>query len=99
MMTKYELYLADVTGEHKPIVKFESDKPFMPVSIGERFDDHGWDRLDGVGKLASEENPRRYTVHSIKHTVVKKENILLIQYWVNLHPYEGPRSPAWVNDR
>ena len=98
-MTKYELYLADVSGEHKPIVKFVSDIPFIPENIGDRFDDHGWDRLDGVGKIASKENPKRYTVHSIKHTVVQEEGVLLIQYWINLLPYEGPRSPAWVNDK
>ena len=98
-MTKYELYLADVTGEHKPIAKFESKRPFMPVVVGERFYDLGWDRLDGIGKIASEENSKRYVIHSIKHTVLKKEDVLLIQYWINLHPYEGPRSPAWVNNK
>ena len=94
-MTKYELYICDVTGEHKPIVKFESNTPFMSVSVGERFDDHGWERLDGMGKIASEENPKRYVVHSIKNTVVEKKGVLLIQYWLNLQPYEGPRSPVW----
>jgi len=94
-MTKYELYICDVTGEHKPIVKYESNTPFMPVSVGERFDDHGWERLDGIGKIASEENPKRYVVHSIKNAVVEKNGVLLIQYWLNLKPYDGPRSPAW----
>jgi len=94
-MTKYELYICDVTGEHKPIVKFESNTPFMSVSVGERFDDHGWERLDGIGIIASEENPKRYTVHSIKKTVVEKNGDLIIQCWLNLHPYDGPRSPAW----
>jgi len=95
-MTKYELYLCDVTGEHKPVVKFESNTPFMSVSVGNRFDDHGWERLDGVGKIASEQNPKRYIVHSIKNTVFEKEGNLIIQYWINLHPYEGPRSPVWA---
>jgi hypothetical protein len=95
MMTKYELYICDVTGEHKPIAKFESDTPFMPVSPGDRFDDHGWDRLDSVGKIASEKNPKRYVVHSIKNTIVQKGGELLIQCWINLHPYDGPSSPAW----
>lgn len=97
-MTKYELYLCDVTGEHKPIAKFVSGTPFTAVSEGERFDDHGWDRLDGVGKIASEENPVRYVVHSIKHTLLEKNGDLLVQYWLNLQPYEGPRSPAWIDD-
>ncbi len=94
-MTKYELYLCDITGEHKPIARFESDSPFMPAAVGDRYDDHGWDRLDGVGIIASVDNPKRYTVHSIKHTLVKQESVLLIQYWLNLQPYEGLRSPAW----
>ena len=97
-MTKYELYICDVSGEHKPIVKFVSDKPFMPVSEGDRFDDHGWDRLDGIGKIASEEYPKRYIVHSIKYTVFENDGVLINQCWLNLLPYEGPRSPAWVDD-
>ncbi|MGD8568676.1 MAG: hypothetical protein PVJ39_11345 [Gammaproteobacteria bacterium] len=94
-MVKYELYICDVTGEHKPIAKFESGTPFMPVTVNERFDDHGWDRLEGVGKIASEEDPIKYIVHSIKNTVIEKNGVLFIQYWLNLLPYEGPRSPAW----
>lgn len=97
-MTKYELYICDISGEHKPIAKFESSTPFMPVKVGERFDDHGWDRLDGVGIIASEEEPRRYTVHSIKHTVIYKSEELFVQYCLNLEPYDGPRSPAWGNN-
>ena len=96
-MTKYELYICDIAGEHKPIAKFESNAPFMTVSVGERFDDHGWERLDGVGEIATEENPKRYIVHSIKNTVVEKDGVLFIQYWLNLQPFEGPRSPAWGN--
>jgi hypothetical protein len=97
-MTTYELYLCDVTTGHQPIAKFASDSPFITVSIGDRFDDHGWDRLQGVGIIASEENPKRYIVHSVKHTVVEKNGVLLVQYWLNLHPYKGPRSPAWDDD-
>jgi len=96
-MTKYELYICDVTGEHTPIAKFESNTPFMSVGVGDRFDDHGWYRLDGVGKIASERNPIRYIVHSIKTTIVEKEEVLLFQYWVNVKPYDGPRSPAWCD--
>lgn len=97
-MTKYELYLCDVAGEHKPIVKFESDTPFMSVSVGDRFDDHGWNRLDGVGRIATEEYPIRYIVHSLKYTVIEANGVLFDQCWLNLHPYEGPRSPAWIDD-
>ncbi|WP_455200983.1 hypothetical protein [Kaarinaea lacus] len=97
-MTKYELYICDISGEHKPIAKFVSDTPFMSVSTGDRFDDHGWNRLDGVGKIASEEYPKRYIVHSIKYTVIESDGALLNQYWLNLSPHEGPRSPAWQED-
>jgi len=51
--------------------------------------------MGGVGKIASEENPKRYIVHSIKNTVIEKNGVLFIQYWLNLKPFEGPRSPAW----
>jgi len=98
MITKYELYLYDITGERKPVVKFESDTQFMHVSVGDRFDDHGWNRLDGIGKIASEDKPKRYIVHSVKHTITEREGILMIQCWLNLLPHLGPRSPAWLND-
>ncbi|WP_156499593.1 hypothetical protein, partial [Oleiphilus sp. HI0061] len=75
-MTKYELYLCDTSGEHTPVAMFISNTPFLPVSVGERFDDHGWDRLDGVGRIASEQSPKRYIVHSIKHTILTKQDIL-----------------------
>ena len=94
-MTRYELFICDVTDEHRPIARFESNTPFMSVSPGERFDDHGWERLDGIGKIASEEQPKRYIVHSIKNTVIERQGVLVVQYWLNLHPYEGPRSPVW----
>lgn len=94
-MTKYELFLCDTSGEHKPVACFESDSPFTSVSVGERFDDHGWERLDGVGVIASQENPLRYTVHSVKHTIVYIDGVLHDQYWLNLQPFEGPASPAW----
>ena len=97
-ITLYELYIFDISAEHKPIVKFESKTPFMSLSVGERFDDHGWDRLDGVGVIASQSNPKRYVVHSIKNTVVENEGVLFIQVWLNLNPYNGPRSPVWANN-
>jgi len=94
-MTKYELFLFDTSGEHKPVAYFESNTPFIAVSVGERFDDHGWDRLDDVGKIGTPENPKRYTVHSIKHTIVSRDDVLHVQYWLNLEPFEGPASPTW----
>ena len=49
----------------------------MPVSIGERFDAHGWNRLDGIGKIASDETPKRYTIDSVKHTIIEKCSIIV----------------------
>ena len=95
MPKKYELIICDISGEHKPIALFHSDKPFMPLSVGERFDDHGWDRLDGVGVIASPEKPIRYLVFACKHTVYEKDGTLTYQLSVDLQPYSGPRSPAW----
>ena len=94
-MTKYELYLCDVSGEHKPIVKFESNSPFNSFSVGDRFDDHGWNRLDGIEKIASVSDPKMYIIHSIKHTIFNHKNDLVIQCWLNLTPHKGESSPAW----
>ena len=97
-MTKYELFLCDITGDHKPIVKFESNTPFHSVVVGDRFDDHGWVRLDGAGKMASEDRPKKYIVHSIKHTVLHSNQNLMIQCWLNLKPHLGASSPAWETE-
>lgn len=97
-MTKYELFLCDVTAGHHPVAKYVSESPFTAVSVGDRFDDHGWDRLQGVGVIASAEKPIRYIVHSVKHTVMHQDDVVVVQYWLNLQPYEGPRSPAWGDD-
>lgn len=96
--TKYILELCDTSGQHKPIARFESVTPFMPVSVGERFDDIGWGRLDGVGKIASVAAPKRYTVHSIKHLVFIEADVLMVKYCLNLEPFSGPSSPAWGDE-
>jgi len=98
MATKYILELCDTSGEHKPIARIESVSPFITVNIGDRFDDIGWKRLDGVGVIYSVKNPKRYTVHSIKHLVLKSQNKLIIKYCLNLQPFDGPGSPVWYND-
>ena len=95
MPTKYILELCDISGEHKPIACMESATPFTAVNIGDRFDDVGWDRLDGVGVISTMEHPRRYTVHSIKHLVFPSESGLVVKYCLNLEPYAGPSSPVW----
>lgn len=97
MKTQYVLELCDTSGQHKPVARFESDLPFMPVSVGERFDDIGWDRLDGVGKIATPAAPKYYTVHSVKHLVAVESGILVLRYCLNLAPFHGPRSPVWGN--
>ncbi|AEG00509.1 hypothetical protein [Methylomonas methanica] len=98
MKTQYILELCDTSGQHKPIARFESDLPFMPVAVGERFDDTGWDRLGGVGKIASPVLPKQYTVHSIKHLVCVESGVLVLRYCLNLEPFHGPSSPVWGNE-
>lgn len=91
----YELVLCDISGEHKPVAVFQSERPFMPLHVGERFDDHGWVRLDGVGKIGSPEEPIRYLVFATKHVVFELDGKMIYQFCVDLQPYSGPRSPAW----
>ena len=96
MQTKYILELCDTSGKHRPIVRIESLTPFTAVSVGDRFDDTGWERLDGVGVVYSLENPRRYIVHSIKHLIYPSaEGTTISKYCLNLEPFFGPGSPVW----
>lgn len=98
MRTEYILELCDTSAEHKPIARFQSSTPFMAVHAGDRFDDTGWERLDGVGVIASLEQPRRYTVHSVKHLILPSVDRLIVKYCLNLEPYTGPSSPVWGDD-
>lgn len=93
--TEYRLVLLDTSGEPRPVAEFVSAHPFQTVHVGDRFDDTGWNRLDGVGVIASAQAPIRYTVHSIKHLVVEREDALVVSYCLNLQPHEGPSSPVW----
>jgi hypothetical protein len=93
--TEYRLVLLDTSGEHRPVAEFVSSQPFHPVHVGDRFDDIGWNRLDGVGVIASPREPIRYIVHSIKHLVVEKDGTLEVSYCLNLQPHHGPSSPVW----
>jgi hypothetical protein len=97
MATKYVLVLLDVTGEHKPIAKLTSDTPFLSVHTGDRFDDVGWQRLDGKPS-ASATDPRRYIVHSVKHLVYNQDSDLVVEFCLNLRPHDGPSSPIWGDD-
>lgn len=91
----YELILCDISGAHEPIAVFRSERPFMSLNVGERFDDHGWDRLKGVGKIGTPTAPMRYLVFATKHLVFEEDGRLIYQFCVDLQPYSGPRSPAW----
>lgn len=97
MNSEYHLFLCDISGAHEPVAAFRSDSPFPNFTVGQRFDDHGWDRLRGEGRLASEERPIRYLVHSIKNTIFVEGNTNIIQTWLNLEPFHGDRSPAFGN--
>jgi hypothetical protein len=93
--TEYILTLYDTSGEHRPVISFCSATPFNSVHVGDRFDDHGWDRLDEVGVIASTSKPIRYTVHSIKHSVQETSEKLIVTCYLNLQPFSGASSPVW----
>lgn len=95
MPTEYRLILCDTSKQHAPIAKFTSATPFHAVTVGDRFDDTGWDRLQGEEIRASESAPIRYTVHSIKHLIEQTPDGLIQTLCLNLAPHPGPASPAW----
>jgi len=97
MKSEYQLFFCDTSGDHEPVALFVSDSLFPTFHVGQRVDDHGWDRLRGVGIKGSEENPTRYTVHSLKSAIFVQNEKNIIQSWVNLTPYSGDRSPAFGN--
>lgn len=97
MKSEYHLFFCDTSGAHEPIVSFVSDTPFPTFALGQRVDDHGWERLRGAGIVASEGNPIRYTVHSQKSVIFTESCKNIIQSWLNLEPYSGERSPAFGN--
>ena len=97
MKSEYQLFFCDISGAHEPVVSFKSESLFPTLFVGQRVDDHGWNRLRGVGVLGSEEKPIRYTVHSLKSVVFVEDGKNIIQSWVNLEPYLGERSPAFGN--
>lgn len=94
MKTEYQLFVCDISGEHAPICVFISDTPFPNFVIGQRFDDHGWQRLDGR-VLASEEAPIRFTIHSIKQVIKVENGKNIMQTGLNLEQSKGNRSPAF----
>src|SRR5581483_6609519 len=66
---EYRLELCDTSGSHRPIAVITAASPFIPASVGDRFDDEGWTRLDPSDPRGTPQTPRRYTVHSVKHVV------------------------------
>ena len=95
MHTLYQLEVYDITGQPRAIARFDSPSPFIPMNVGDRFDDTGWDRLNGVGRVATPENPARYKVHSVKHSIEQNPEGLRVRYCLNLEPHTGPSSPVW----
>jgi hypothetical protein len=92
---EYGLELCDTSGLHRPVAIFTAATPFATVSVGGRFDDEGWSRLDPDDPPGAPANPRRYTVHSIKHVVTEEADRIVARYCLNLTPFEGARSPVW----
>ena len=92
---EYRLELYDASGRHRPIAVITAAGPLMPVSVGDRFDDEGWPRLDADDPPGAPTSPRRYTVHSVKHVVIQQGDRIVARYCLNLTPFDGERSPVW----
>jgi hypothetical protein len=93
---EYRLELCDTSGLHRPMCVMAATSPFVAVSVGDRFDDEGWPRLAGSERRGTPANPRRYTVHSVKHVVTDEGYRIVARYCLNLTPFEGDRSPVWA---
>ena len=92
---EYRLELCDTSGRHRPVAVFMAASPFPAVSVGDRFDDEGWPRLDPNDPRGTPANPRRYTVHSVKHVVTDEGDRIVARCCLNLTPFAGERSPVW----
>jgi hypothetical protein len=95
---EYRLELCDTSGAHRLIATITAASPFVAVSVGDRFDDEGWPRLDADDPPGTLANPRRYTVHSVKHVVMQEGDRVVARYCLNLTPFDGDRSPVWGAD-
>ena len=96
---EYRLELCDTSGRHRPVAVYTAASPFVAVSVGDRFDDEGWPRLDADDLRGTPASPRRYTVHSIKHVVTQEGDRIVARYCLNLAPFEGERSAVWEADK
>ena len=92
---EYRLELYDTSGRHRPVAVITAASPFVPVSVGDRFDDEGGPRLDAGDPSGTPTNPRRYKVHSVKHVVTDEGDRVVARYCLNLTPFDGDRSPVW----
>lgn len=95
---EYRLELCDTSGLHRPVAIITAASPFVAVSVGDRFDDGGWLRLDANDPRGTPANPRRYTVHSVKHVVTDEGDRIVARCCLNLTPFKGDRSPVWGAD-
>jgi len=96
---EYRLELCDTSGSHRPIAVITAASPFIPASVGDRFDDEGWTRLDPSDPRGTPQTPRRYTVHSVKHVVTDEGDRIVARYCLNLTPFEGDPSPVWGEEK
>lgn len=85
----YILELCDTNGEHRPVAVMHASMPFPHVSVGDRFDDEGWNRLYSGDAAGTRERPRRYVVHSVKHIITEEDEHIVARYCFNLTPYDG----------
>ena len=92
---EYRLELCDTSGLHRPMCVMAATSPIVAVSVGDRFDDEGWPRLDASELRSTPASPRRHTVHSVKHVVTDEGDRIVARYCLNLTPHDGDRSPVW----
>ncbi len=93
------LELCDTAGEHRPVAAMHASAPFPPVSVGDRFDDDGWTRIELSDRPGTREQPRRYVVHSVKHILTEESERFVARYCLNLTPHGGSRSPIWGDSK
>ena len=91
-----EITICDISGEHQSIATFRPESPFMPLHVRGRFDDHVWDRFDGVGKIATPESPIRCLVFATAHIVFHSDGETVYQFCVDLQPDTGPRFAGLI---
>jgi len=88
MQSKYQLFVLDASEAQEPLAVFVSTQPFPALRTGDRFDDHGWDRLKGIGRIATPEAPIAYRVASVRHTVFVEDVSTIMQMWVQVRPLD-----------